>query len=88
MIYLIIFIILQFFRGHASTVITADFLNQAIDTGTYCYSNYIGVVMNLSEVGPYLDSSLLQGYILNSNLNVDWNNNFATSLRMPKGWFY
>lgn len=44
--------------------------------------------MNLDEVEPYLNSSLLQGYFLNSNLNLDWENNFPVTLRMPKGWYY
>lgn len=35
-----------------------------------------------------MNSTLYQGYSNNSNLKGTWNNNFAITLRTPKGWFY
>jgi hypothetical protein len=74
--------------AYASTVTTADFLFQPSYTNSYLWNNYVGAVLNLDEVYTHYNSTLFQGYILNSNLKGNWDNNFAFTLRMPKGWFY
>lgn len=71
-----------------SVVASADFLYQVSYTNSYMWNNYVGIVMNLDEVVNDLNSTQFQGYILNSNLRGAWSNNFATTLRMPKGWYF
>ena len=67
---------------------SADFLYQVSYTNSYFWNNYVGIVLNLDEVVNDLNKTQFQGYILNSNIRGVWPNNFATTIRMPKGWYY
>lgn len=75
-------------RSNGSVVTTADFLYQLSTTNSYFWNNYVGIVLNFSEVVNYYNYSNFQGYILNSNINGRWDNNFRVNLRMPNGWYY
>lgn len=75
--------------GINSQIVTvADFLYQPEQTNRYVPNNYIGVVVNLDEVLPYINSTMFQGYFYNANLKGDWRNNLGSVFRMPKDWYY
>ena len=47
---LVIFLVNLYVGYGQGVVMTANFVNPAANTGVRCYINYLGLVMNLTEV--------------------------------------
>ena len=55
---------------------------------TYTYGNFVGLSMYFDDLYPYLNNTLLRGYLNNSRLNGNRDNLFHNSIHMPLGYKY
>jgi hypothetical protein len=82
----VLFLLLGTIQG--TVLATVDFVNYAEDPWAYASSNAVGLSMDLGEVRPYLNSLLLQGYLLNSKAFGSWESVFHNTLHNPGGYKY
>lgn len=73
---------------YPANITTIDFTQNAIVSNSVLWANIVGISMNTNYMYQYMNSSLFQQYLLNSNIYGDWANNWALSLKTPKGFRY
>lgn len=89
--YLILFLVLfpiLLVPSAPQKIITADFLYQATKTSGILWNNFVGPVFYFDEIEKFISSSTFKGYLKNSNIYGNFPNNWATCIRMPKGFHY
>jgi hypothetical protein len=72
----------------SQTVSEVDFVLGSVKSGSYMWTNFVGISFQYDNVKDYLNSTLFQGYLLNSNVRGSWFNNWAVSLKTPLGHKY
>ena len=83
---ILIFLIVVWVKSQ--TVSELDFILGAVNTGSYMWTNFVGASFQYDNIKDYLNSTLFQGYILNSNVRGSWYNNWVVSLKTPLGHKY
>jgi hypothetical protein len=64
---------------------SADCINYLEHTYEYPSDNFVGLSMQMLDIGPHLSNNLFQQYLMNSNVYGSWSNNFAVSLHNTEG---
>lgn len=73
------------FLSSCQLISEANFILGASYTKSYLWPNGVGVSMIYTNVAPYLNNSLFQGYQFNSYFKVSKDNLWAASIKIPLG---
>lgn len=65
-----------------------DFVLGSVNTGSYMWTNFVGISFQYDNIKDFMNSTIFQGYILNSNVKGSWYNNWSVSLKTPLGHKY
>jgi hypothetical protein len=85
---LVLLFLAYFYSSNTQLISTVDFTMGAVYTGAHLWDNFIGLSIDYSNTQVIMNSSLFQGYIMNSNIKGNWANNFAVSIKSPLGIKY
>lgn len=84
----LVFLLLIFFYTNSQTLAEVDFSVEASYTGSVLWTNFVGVSVYYENIENLMNTTLYQGYLINSNLKGQWANNFAVSIKTPLGHKY
>jgi hypothetical protein len=73
------------FLASCQLISEVNFILGAIYTKSFLWANGVGVSMTYSNVAPYLNNSLFQGYQFNSYFKSSSSNIWTASIKVPLG---
>lgn len=71
--------------ANSQIISEVDFIRGSVNTGSVLWDNIIGLSLDYLNIENLMNTTLYQGFHLNSNVMGDWRNNFAISVKVPLG---